>query len=377
MTSPPAGSCHTESLEQRRLGASGALTVAIGDGAPRSARFVDPDGTAVIVSMYGGTATLEFAGEELSQTVERRAVGVSGTGITLVGVAAAGTSLRSGLTIGGAGGDGRMVVGGMSADGPLKRITANQTVLTGTLATAGPVQRVQLLRTENASIQLGAGSGSSRVAITDAAIDTDLTSGASLRRLDIGSWGGNDSDLDTISAPSIAKAVCGGVFIGDIDVASAGRLQFNSLQNTTIRVAGSLGLIDVESALDVLVDVAGDIATASFQSVGRTRVYAGVRSLPPDSPIPASPLDFVSDSSIQRLWVSGASATGSVFAARFIRKAILPRVPSLFAPSTFVVADRIDRLRGSVLNVKSLEPISGNALDNEVRTLGAVEVRAI
>ena len=366
----------TELLERRFLRA-GTLAVSIGDGVPRYARFTDPDGTVVVVSMRDARATLDFSGDNLSQSVNGAETLVNGSAITLARVAATGTGPRSALVMSGSGGDGRVVVGTVTADGPMKCIDGPPVVLAGTLSTGGPVRTLRLAGTQSATIQLGAGVGKSSITIVDAALDTDLVSGAPVARLDVGSWGGSDVEADAISAPSIAKANVRGTFIGNVSASSAGRLSFAIVQDTSINISSSLRSINAERGENILVTVGADIGSVSFKSLERARVYAGVAALPPEAPLPGTVADFIADSTIRRLWVSGATTTESVFAARFIRKAIVARVPREFGPSTFVVADHISRLTGSVLNLRTLVPIHEKALEDEVHTFGGVEVRAI
>ena len=130
--------------------AAGALDVSIGIGVAPSVRFADA-GTAVSLSMTGGTATVEFDGDGLAQSQAGGDVVVSGMAVTISRIAATATSRRSSLTVSASGGDGRVTIGGISADGPLKRITAPNAVLTGAASTGGPVGQLQLLRAENAN----------------------------------------------------------------------------------------------------------------------------------------------------------------------------------------------------------------------------------
>ena len=374
----PRGSCcAAERLEPRTLLAE--LVVGIGDGAARALEFIDADGTAVRVTIRRGMLALRFTGDGLAQAIEGAQVRVTGTAVALSSAAASGTSGRTSVTLTSSGGDGQVVVGAITADGPLKHFMAPQVVVTGTLTTGGPVRRLQFLRAENATITLGGGArGTSSVKIVEA-LDTDLTSDAPLRRLDLGAWGGVDGG-DMITSPSIAKVHVIGTFSGEVNVSSAGKFLFGDLQSATINVAGSIGHLHGRNAIGLLVNVAGDIASVSFDLLRQSRIYAGVRPLPVDAPAPTSNSDFVANSTIGRLALRFVDASdNSVVAARVIRSASLRSVNlDRPAPITVIAADRIDRIaaRTYVLG-QPMRNVRLPRLDDEVRQLGSVELRAL
>jgi hypothetical protein len=368
-----------QSLEPRILRADGSLTVSIGDAALPSAQFTEADGTAVIVSMRGGTASLQLVGDGLSQAVQGRELIVSGSGIALAAVAATGTTRRSVMTITGSGGDGRVAVGAITSDGPLKRMSGEQVVLTGTLTAGGPVRRLRLLRTENATIQLGAGTGTSSLAITDAAMDTDVTSVAPVARFDLGSFGGVDGG-DVITAPSIDRMIVAGVFQGDIAVSSAGTLDLGVVQSTRITVSESVRVLRAMTASDLRADIAGSIGSVRFVYLWASRIYVGVRPLPEEAPVPASVADFISPSRIGSVWIGAADTTSNtVIAGRFINRVFVGRVPDDRGDwQAYVVADRIARMTGTILMASKYQRrVSARALEDETQDLGSFEVRAI
>jgi hypothetical protein len=366
-----------ERLEPRALFAVGALDVTIGTGAARSVRFVDGDGTAVSVLMSAATASVHFAGDGLAQTGAGRDMVVSGTAVTISGITATGTSGRSSLSITASGGGGRVSVGGINADGPLKRVVAPAAVLTGAVSAGGTVRRFQVLRVENGPINFGAGNGTSSVEITEAAVNVPFASGASVRRLTVGSWTGG-----AITAPSIGTATVRETFTGVLTAGSAAALVFSRLQNATINVSGPVRLMSTAGlATDCVINVGGDVRLIAFGVLERCRVYVGVRPLPPESPVPTSVADFVGPASVGRLAFNSFSTFDTVFAAPFIRRLFIGTIadipPGGYNPHTFVAADRVIDFRGTLYNLSSQRPFHYKNLEHEVRQLGVLEIRAL
>src|SRR5687767_10675035 len=174
-----------ERLERRVLFAVGFLDVAIGDGQAGAVSFVDADGTAARVSVRGASAVVRFTGDGLAQAPAGRDVVVSGAGGSVASVTATGTSRRTAIAFTASGGDERLTVGHIAADGPVAKVDAPNVVLTGSLATGGAAARINLLRTENASLTLGGGAGKSSIVIREDAVDTDLHSASPVERLDV------------------------------------------------------------------------------------------------------------------------------------------------------------------------------------------------
>jgi hypothetical protein len=318
-----------EPLERRVLFAGAELEVAIGSGGSRSVSFIDADGTSASISVRGAAALVRFAGEGMTQAPSPHGVTVSGTAVTLAALAVTETSRRSAVTFTASGGDGRLAVGRIDADGAVGRIDGRPVILTGPLTTGGPVGRLLLLATQNASITLGGGAGASSVSISEAAFDTDLTSAAPIRRLTLGSWTGADGG-DTITAPSIGTALVAGTFTGNISLSSAGSLAFGLFKDSTLTVSG-------------------DVRSASFESLNGSSMYVGVRPLPGLTPV-QSLSDFVAPSTIGRLrvgWVQTFTSSDSVIAARFMGRVVIGDVLSDFDSFAdhSIVADRIDHLK--------------------------------
>lgn len=367
-----------ELLERRVLFADGFLDVTIGDGAAKSVRFVDADGTVARIMLRSGSAVLRLTGDGLNQATERRDTVVSGNGVAVAAVTVTGTSPRTSLAFDGAGGDGRVTVVDIATDGPMKFIDGRDAVLTGSLTTGGTTRRVEFRSTRNAQINLGGGAGTASVAIREDAVDTNLTSAAPIRRLSLFTWTGFDPG-DTITAPSIGRMTAE-VFRGDIDAGSIGTLDLGSVETANINLTGSLGQLRGQTAANSIVNVAGDIGRVAFLYMGRTRIYAGVRPLPEESPAPSSVADFVGASSIRRLQLRATDVSGAVvIAARTLRAISLRQIRLGFGTDVVLAADRI--LGGTAQTYDDIKSPRRTQriprLDNEVRTVGSVEFRAL
>ena len=352
----------SEPLERRLLLAT--MDVAVGGAAPPAARFTDADGSAVSVSVRGGAAAIRFAGDGLSHSTAGRQSAVSGTNVSLAAVTVTGASPKTSVAFKSAGGDGRFTLGGVTADGPLRRFHAPHGVLTGTLSTAGAVRQLRLLRAENAAITLGGApdapaSGWSSVEITEEAVDTDLTSAAPIRRLLLKTWAGVDRG-DVITAPSIAKAVVSRTFRGEMNLASAGAL-------------------DVVHLEDAVITVSGDVASASIGWMDRASLYVGLRPLPP-MVLDVQPSDFVTPSTIGRLRVGRAiHGVTSVVAARYIGRVQYSRISNHGYLGNRIYADRFDVLKVGVMNHwgRVGRHVTVKALDNDSSWFGSLYAFAL
>ena len=376
---PSGPRCPAEGLEPRMLFAE--IEVGIGDGAAPAAQYTDADGTAVRVAINGGMLALRFSGEALAESVHGAEVHVTGTGVSLVSAAARGTSRRTSVTFAASGGNGRAVVGAITAEGALKKLEGPQVVLTAVLTTGGPVRNLRLLRAENATIALGGGRGSSSVEIREGAIDSDLSSAAPLRRLELGSWTGADG-ADTITAPSIGKAVVAGVFAGDIRAGAISSMEVVAgyrIERSSIHVTRNLRRLVVHGPIeDSFVDVGGNIGFVSVALLSRSRVYAGVRPLPLEASVPAGVADFTSSSSIRRFrQFYTPSADTSVVAARFMGTVVLGEVGDAGWGGSVFVADQIGRVVARVGTAPSYRTQTLKDLKSTQHSFGRVEVRAL
>lgn len=128
-------------------------------------------------------------------------------------------------------------------------------------------------------------------------------------------------------------------------------------------------------------NVGGDIGLVSFSSLNQSRIYAGVNSLPEGSPIPTSLLDFAADSTIHRFRIANGTFSGSLSVAARYMRAISGGVVRLdeVQPDVVFVADKIERFAAlTQIGLGSpLKRLRLSNLENEVRNVGSVEMRAL
>ncbi|HEX8913853.1 MAG TPA: hypothetical protein VF796_16005, partial [Humisphaera sp.] len=121
----------TSSSGLRRLNVPGSgLIGRVGaqDGKSRKVRFVDVDGTVVTISVKGGGTGQVFG---------------DGANVDLV---LSGTTAKTTLSISARGGDGRFTLRDVSADGPLKSVSAKAVELAGTFWAGGDVGKAAFAR---------------------------------------------------------------------------------------------------------------------------------------------------------------------------------------------------------------------------------------
>ena len=375
---PPRTVPTLEGLEARLKFAAGALDVTIGVGAPRSVLYTDLDGSTVSVSIRRGTAVVALTGDDLSVTTERNSSVVTGSNVILLGVSATGTTRRTAIAISASGGDGRVVVGTLSADGSLASIEAPTAVLTGRLDTGGPVRNVSLERAENAALSLGSGAGASSLDLSEVT-NSVVVSAAPLRRVSVGTWGGGDAG-STLNAPSIARLTVG-AFRGSVTTTSAGIMDLDRVETTTIVVTEAVQRLSAGSVTDVEVSVGHSIGTLSVRDMQRARMLVGVRPLSADERAPASLSDFTSESVIRNVRIAFSDLTnGSVIAAHHIAKAALGLV-DVFGPRSqlIIASDRIGQTTARTYQLagKGATTTRIRTLEAEVRHVGSVELRAL
>ena len=201
-----------------------SLDVPLGTGGSRAVTFTDADGTAATISVAGGTATVRFTGTGLSQQPAGRDVAVSGTTLALDTITVTGGTPS--VTVRGAGGNGEVLVNGITAPTTVRSFSGRNAVLTGTSNFAGGVGRLDVLRTAAATIIVGGANSAVRIGT---ATDTDFTAAGPVRQLRAGSWGGTDADPDVITAPALGSFQVTGDFTGNLNLTgTAGARALNS-----------------------------------------------------------------------------------------------------------------------------------------------------
>jgi cyclophilin family peptidyl-prolyl cis-trans isomerase len=256
----------------------GSTPVGVGQGAnAQVVNFTDSDGTVASVSIRGGTGTLSFDGQNITQSTVGRAVTVGGTNLKLINIALAGTRPSVNVRTTSGGGDNLVNIGGFTADGPVGGIVGRTVQLGGTSTFSNAIGKLDVGGTQNATITINrsGAAGFTEPSITiGSAVDTDITSQAPLK-LRLNSWGGTDGNADTITAPAVRSLTVNGNFTGDLDVSGNGQ-RVGSPALTNARVAGALGAgtwtvgkASRVSAGSVAADWAGTFAdVASFAVAG-------------------------------------------------------------------------------------------------------------
>jgi hypothetical protein len=268
--------------------------VAVGTGAARGVAYTDADGTAGAVTVTGGTATVRMSGIHLSQTAGRAGTAVGGGLLEVVGITVTGGNPS--ITVKGTGGDGTLVVNGVTSTVPVRSFSGRPVVLRNTADFAGGVGRLELARTEGATINLG---GSNSAVTIGTAVDTDLTAAGAVRQLRLGSWGGVAAGADVITAPAIGALQSGGDFTGDLTLTGAAGTPvlksakvLGAVPSGTWTAAGDVGSVSAGStgstwsasfgnvnSLKVTGNLSGSLTAASVRSIrAGTLTAAAIRS---------------------------------------------------------------------------------------------------
>lgn len=324
-TAPPAGQTYfyrltavNTSTQQESLAATasaasvgtpppgGTTDVTIGTPAARFLRFTDADGTVATITLKGGTAVVHFTGTDVTETtLKNHSIQVSGTGLQVSGITATGTSAASTLTINAKGGDGVLMVGGLTADGGLRSINARTTDLTGIVSLGGPLGQMNVGAIGSGDAATLTASTVGRISVAHDAV-LNLTT-ASVQSFTVkGSLHGSTL---TLSGTSV-----------DLKSLNAG-----TLADTTIRSAGSMGTI------------------AAGQMTG-DKIYAGIGALSGGGTLPTAASDFVAPAAISSIRVKRGKATATfsntAIAASSIGSANLGTVAMANGGTTFGVASR-------------------------------------
>jgi cyclophilin family peptidyl-prolyl cis-trans isomerase len=295
-----------------------ALTIGQG-AAARSAQFTDADGTVSRVTVSGGSATLRLNGSGVTETPGRGVVVVGGTNLEWDGIVFGGSNPS--VTVSSTGGDGRVVVNSMGAEGPVRSFNGRSVVLRGPAEFNNAIGRLSIGRSEGGTITINRSghAGFVEPQITmDAAVDTDVTSQAPLK-LRLGSWTGtavvNESDEDSIIASALRSLVVDGDFTGNLLV---GRFADPTISPVvgSVRIDGTLtGHWNTDSIHTLR---AGSITNAAIRaesfigsiltgSVTGSTIYAGFGNLPAGG-MP-SLADSMKPGAIRSLVVRGRSTT--------------------------------------------------------------------
>ena len=232
---PAAAPVLFESFEPRLLlsGVPAGTVLASSSGA---ADFLDIDGTKV-------TATLSGPGQW--QFIQ---------GSALPSLTITGTDATSSFSISGAGGDGRVMLEGVTLQGPLAIFSAPTTDPVSGFSLGGPVQTIVL--------------GNVR--------DMVLSSSAAIGSIAVASWQSTGKVANGITAPSVQTLASAGLLHLDLNLSGLGQALGSVLANGALtggvwQVAGDVGSISARSiGAGWTGDVAGDIGV-----VQTTTTFAG------------------------------------------------------------------------------------------------------
>ena len=234
----------------------GGAAVAVGQGTPaNTVTYTDADGTAGVISVKGGSATVQFTGTGLTQTPAGRNVAVAGTNAEIFSITV--TSGTPSITVKGTGGaDQRLIVSSGIAGGAIRSFTGREVILRGTSNIAQGIGKLDVAQTQDATITIGAspdGRLLPTINLAAGANDTDITSAALIKNVRFGAWTSDDSEPDAITAPAVNKLQSAGDFPGGLVINGAPLTR--NLNN--VRVGGAVsGTWNVTGA-------AGSIAAAS------------------------------------------------------------------------------------------------------------------
>ncbi|HEX8911312.1 MAG TPA: peptidylprolyl isomerase, partial [Humisphaera sp.] len=355
--------------------------VIVGTGGSKSATFTEADGTQVTVSVKGpGTASLSFGGSGLTQSTAKGKTTVTGTDVSLAGVAVTGTTAATTITISSKGGtDRQSTLGGLTTDGAVRAISAKGSVLTGALTAGGAVGSVVLAGATGGTITLGGAAtdkGSSLSLGTLA--DTAVTSAGAVRSAKLATATATAEPAD-FTAPSIAslsssgdlaldvvvtgggnlgKLSVGGVLTGDLSAHQIASISAKGgITGSTITAShgaaeaagnpdakGDQGIQSIKTGAmsGVVVNSAGTIGSISAASITGGRIVAGATSL---TTLPTTLAELVEPAAV--LSLKTKAIAGAVVAAQRLGKLSVGTLTTVNAGTPFgFAADSITSLSG-------------------------------
>ena len=336
----------------------GSVDVNMGQGAnAQTVVFTDGDSTQATVRVTGGTATLKFGGTNLTQTTTGTTVTVAGTNVQIIQMVLSGPYPNVTITTN-ALGDGKVAITqGIISDSAVKGVVGKGVVLGGTTTLNNGIGRLQVARTEDATIDINRGS---EARLLDAMVtigtaeDTTIDSQQPLRMLKVDSWTNGDATADTITTPRISNIRSTGDFAAGLSLSGNGQVVGapvlgnarigGVLGATTWDVAGrtltvmagsingwtaNLGTLNRLASLGAItgttVRATGDIGAVMAASIVNSTIFAGVTSDP--LVLPTSAAAFTAPSTIRNVTIRNRTTeptfVGSTIAASAIGRAVL------------------------------------------------------
>ena len=254
-----------------------ALEVNLGTGVnAQSVQFRDNEGTLATLTVRGGSATVKFSGTNIIQSPQGngRTVLVTGGSLDIGSLALSGPAPSATLTA--VGGDGRVIVHGITAENPVRAVSGSGMDLRGPAVFSNGIGRLDVGRVQGTSITIQRTAtgprGNATVSIGEAQ-DASLDSQQPLGLVRINSFGGNDATPDAITAPSIANLQVAGGYAGALNVTGNG-VQPGRPALGSARVSGALasGAWNVGKATRVLAGSIGDAWSGTFGDVANFTV---------------------------------------------------------------------------------------------------------
>lgn len=235
-----------EPLEQRVLLSVG-LDLTLGVGGYKSITYPAAGGpTATIALNNGGSATVTFVGNNISQSVKNNTITLSGSNIAISGVDATSTTNNSVLNVTTKGGTGTVSIGAISSNGSFKSIQGAAVVLTNGINVSGAVGQINVQRITGGTILIGTGVASVIKVATSATFNLvaaavkSVTVGSALANSDFAFSRTTQGSMTDLATLSVKNSITGLMITS---AGSLGNLSASSLLNSTIfSGVGNLGI---------------------------------------------------------------------------------------------------------------------------------------
>ena len=339
--------------------------------AGQNVSYTEADGGRGKVSLSKqGSAFVRFLGNDLSLAAGKK-LKLSGGVTAIAGIEMIDTGTQSALAISSRGGDGRIDVGGLTTDGPLKQLNFKSTRFAGTLTVGGTLAKAQLgsLTTSNVTIGGSAGDGIQLTLSLDTSTDSNITSGVPIKSLKAVQFVASGVPA-TLTAPAVTsiqtkggfaesvvttgdfrKIKVGGTQRGDLSGASLRQLAAGDLAGGTMNfTAGgnSIGKVSAKTTIKgTTIRTPGNIGSITANEITSARIYAGVDVSDDEVPpfLPTELAQFTGASTIGKLTVKTRTSQLAMAAGRLGKIAIGELVTD-DAISSGLAATQIDQLSG-------------------------------
>ncbi len=185
-------------------------------------------------------------------------------------------------------------IGDIHVNGSLRGIDGRSTDLSGDLTVIGSLGKLTLDDTTGQGVISIGASSNPRAGTTmkfDRVVETRIDSASPIRSLSVTQWLDDDSTVDELTAPSLARLISRGDFGADLNLSDAAARQTLG----RVQIHGRLYGADIHSA--------GDIRSITVGAMQDAGVYAGLGD--GTSGLPASPGEFSVLATIRSLKVRG------------------------------------------------------------------------